>query len=520
MTNNFQQVGQDLTKIFGDNLEFIGTYSGAIESDGTVNVLRPNGTSVNARLVNAGRGSKTFCQNIGGQWYAWREGESRVEAEQTVLSRRVKPQVDEESGLVKVLFYIANSDGTYDFFIGGDRKTPKKIYSSSVLLTTYLSNLGRGLNNWVVGIKQQSSVVNIFGSKQYVCSDSIAIYLTWQGGGLWVTQLLGGVAAGDTTTSSSSSVVGGWVVVVTDSTTSYFSAAPELSGSGSSTSHTESVVLLDGNNYDPGPEPASTDTSSYNYTAENKSFAFYQQLKSYSSSNTHESTYDASSTIGNATSSDVQTSLDTSVIEVPLFDRGIAVNLETSSISSFYQSDEYVNNPRPTVVSHTVSASTTRTTTTPLITGVNAWVYTQTQTTQGSSDIPQGTYTLTLENNVDNQRQAIAAYTYQAQYPSLINSLNPKLGATLKGSFFYFLPPSKTNSTTLALYNKDLWVGKLASNYSQNIYDNPNLTGQPTTMPVWVAQFNASSIDVLNDIQTKVYPLPTNAKVVAASYCK
>jgi hypothetical protein len=57
-------------------------------------------------------------------------------------------------GLVKVLFSVINGDNR-DFYIGGDRAIPTKIFSLPVLLSinsAYITSTGSSKSNWIVSI--------------------------------------------------------------------------------------------------------------------------------------------------------------------------------------------------------------------------------------------------------------------------------------------------------------------------------------------------------------------------------
>lgn len=138
-----------------------------------------------ATEINSGIASITIDEQ--GQAWAWCATHPQVSRTRTLEFTKIDPPtpVEELPGPIKVLFYLQTEQG-YDLYIGGDRLTPVRIFSSFTLPTAYLSNTGRRLNDWVVGVKEPNRVLNIYpGDRVFACSHPAAPFLEWKGSGFW-----------------------------------------------------------------------------------------------------------------------------------------------------------------------------------------------------------------------------------------------------------------------------------------------------------------------------------------------
>ncbi len=146
-----------------------------------------------ATEINAGIASITIDEQ--GQAWAWCSSHPQTTRDRTTEFLKIVPEppVPEPPGNIKVLFYIPTTQG-YDWYIGGDRPTPVKIYQSTILPSSaHLSNTGRGLNSWVVGMHFGTQVVNIYPNNiVYTCAENWAYLLSWKGCGFWESEMYTG----------------------------------------------------------------------------------------------------------------------------------------------------------------------------------------------------------------------------------------------------------------------------------------------------------------------------------------
>lgn len=486
---------QDTSKELHDFLtndpdEAIGLATG-MNADGTVNVQGENG-SVNAIAATPCTTQPTLLQRANGTWYAFQSPNQTI-SDNTLISRRSRPNnIQVDTGPIKVLFYIRTAQG-YDWYVGGDRKKPVQIYTTTTLPVVQFSNTGRGKNDWVAGFKFSDRVVNVYNNKIYTCTEPWTYLLNWIGFGNWVGTFQGSVRAiGQTYTDTSSS----W---------SYESTSPLVFGSGSF-NYTQSDNFQQTNNI---------------YSVGNIGFAFNKTVDvtigalSYEMNRTHEI---ISVQISNVSSSFItkikdirnQSSITPTYVlySKSLSKKIINTEYQYSLNEDTVQTDTGVTGP---VISGTRSLTVT-----PQISGKNAYIY---QQEENVSNTVNGDRTETQENNLvfvnekpNNKDKIDIPYNIDK-----FQSLNSQRGASLIDNNYYLvLPPANSGQ-----FQQGLWQTKTLALYqnSSNIYKTPN--AELKDIPVWKAVINLTNntIEVEEDIKVnKFYPLSIGAVVIAASY--
>jgi hypothetical protein len=126
-----------------------------------------------------------------------------VQLDQKPRVRKVTPVVDSKAvaGNIKILFSVIEGSENV-FYIGGDRETPKEVYRESIpaygfSTDGYITNSGKGLNKWVIGIQSGPSNTYNFrktGLKTLTPTEVLSNtfpgnYPYWRGHGNWVEAL-------------------------------------------------------------------------------------------------------------------------------------------------------------------------------------------------------------------------------------------------------------------------------------------------------------------------------------------
>lgn len=96
---------------------------------------------------------------------------------------------------IKILFSLENQ-GALDLYVGGDRPTPKKIFTISSsdrakLISTHFSNTGKTINDFAIGLKFSDKLITIYSSTNYTYQGLGFDKLVWIGCGFWSYSLEG-----------------------------------------------------------------------------------------------------------------------------------------------------------------------------------------------------------------------------------------------------------------------------------------------------------------------------------------
>ena len=506
---------QDTSKELHDFLtndpdEAIGLATG-MNADGTVNVQGENG-SVNAIAATPCTTQPTLLQRANGTWYAFQSPNQTI-SDNTLISRRSRPNIQSDTNPIKVLFYIRTAQG-YDWYVGGDRKNPIKIYSTTTLPEVQFSNTGRRRNEWVAGFKFSNSdiysyrVVNVYADKIYTCIQPWTYLLQWIGFGTWT-----GIFAGNVTATR----VVNTVNVIIDN---LYSTSPLVSGSGSS-----NYISTDTGEGGMPPPPISSKTDIV-YSVGNLGFAFNKKIditqenKSENTQYTSKTTWVmVSSTNAKFTSNDTSSINRNSIIPTYVFYKNNSLKNIINSENNYNSnsSDTYGTNVlNPTYLNSGIELVLTIT---PQISGTNSYIYrrqknTNTTSNSDTTTIKEDTLLFVKNKSSNDNKKEETDINYDT---TKFQALSPKLGANLISNNYYLVLPS----IQAKYFQKDLWQDKTLASYqnSPNIYDKPE--DKLTNIPVWKATINTKNktIEVKDDvIVKKFYPLLKGAVVVAASY--
>lgn len=509
MPDDLQRLSQDFAKLFVDPNEFVGRCSGSPSNDGTINVVRPDGGSVNARLANTGRGNKALCQKIGGKWYAWRENESNIEQDRIISERRSYPtEKPKRTGNIKVLFAKQNGN-QWDLYIGGDRPNPVKIHSLPSLPTeAHLSNTGKKLNDWVVGLKTTSStIVNIFGTEEtpFICNESFVNNLAWQGAGVWTyhmepsniiyTQTYYNIVTDGNTE--------GATTLLLDETGVYSTTNPFLTATGIYSYHfvinSETNVVI---------------TEDY----ENKTFVFYKELASYSGSKKRNFNRDSTESTSSGVATTIETDYRQTKIPRYLSEDNIINSTETYNYKNNFQTS---SSGSVTLLFESIQNNTDISL---VMSGLKTQSYRNKQINITGYDRNSNPVTTTISDTVSVELSSSGVEppveVSKLSYETPLDSIKPILGATLKGKSYYLVAPSTLINPGKALYTAGIWSGKTTGDYVTlpNVYDNSTPTTELDKVPVWRVRFNETSFKVLDDEESFVFPLLANPTVMEASY--
>ena len=501
---------QDTSKELHDFLtddpdEAIGLATG-INADGTVNVQGENG-SVNAIAATPCTTQATLLQRVNGTWYAF-QSQNQTVSDNTLISRRSRPRNSAINAPIKILFAILN-DNIWDLYIGGDRPKPTKIYSTPSLPTeSHLSNTGTGLKDWVVGLKLNNSIINIFGGEKdpFICNETWARFLTWQGAGIWTYNMQPDVV--ETTIYESATY---------DNNTE---VTTQLTGDTLKVLSTTNPLLIVTGKYEDHYTLARGGTTTIIEDIENKTFVFYKSLSSHSGKTERFAETIAPKT-GTITAKDYRSKT------TPIY---LSPNRE---VKYSQRVEDYQHNYVESIDSNGSRVITTilyrnivniADILPAIMSGKNTHTYRKKQLNITQSAIGQPFVTTTLLDALliesSSTKSKPPEQLSSIPYQTALDSLTPNLGATLKGKNYYLVAPSTKINPGESIYTTGIWSQKTKSNYARlpNVYDNPDPTKKLLKVPVWKVAFKENSFEIAKDEEATVLPLLANPRIIAASY--
>lgn len=477
-----------------------------------------------ATEINSGVASITIDEQ--GQSWAWSATHPQVARTRTLEFMKVEPEpVVEAIGRIKVLFYVQTKAG-YDWYIGGDRPRPVRIYTSAELpQESQLSNTSRNLSSWVAGFKFSDQVVNVYLDGVYTCTEPWAPLLQWQGFGSWTGTFQGSPQAANRVESSSTTYEFGYAINTHTVSLNYESSSPLVPGSGSYSSFITGATRLEGNADGAGPPPPSSERTNETYSVGTIGFAFNKDTDTKSGSFSLESRLTSDEVIGGSspsyTSTTTRVSGSNTSAKIPTH-----VFYKDSQNKKLIDSEGYSNSSLHAVRTETgdtgSAASHTRSLTiTPRITGNSTYLYRQEdyQYSWASDILATTSATENLKDTLFLVSTSTGEETVITYDPKKYQSLNPRLGAGLIGNYYYLVLPSAASG----YYQQGLWEGKTQTKYrnSPNIYDNETPTKELRNVPVWRVRFDieSKSVQIEEDAMAdRVFPLLSGAVVVAASF--
>jgi hypothetical protein len=109
-----EKIAQELLDAAQDANEFIGVVT-SINPNGTVNVKRKDGTSVNAIASNLNTGILAYAQKVNGQWYAFVANQRQEARNQTFLNRRSQDKGEDSTPVLFLSYAIAIQNDAGNF---------------------------------------------------------------------------------------------------------------------------------------------------------------------------------------------------------------------------------------------------------------------------------------------------------------------------------------------------------------------------------------------------------------------
>ncbi|MBN3946421.1 MAG: hypothetical protein HWQ38_07985 [Nostoc sp. NMS7] len=145
------KLAQYILDAIASNPVFFTSSCGIVNNDGTVNVKRENGTSVNAIAANITGSGDCAVFQVEGEYYAFSTSVRKVEKEAIAINRRSKKKSD----ILAPVFLLIN-----------DKESPQKIVDVSTRSSRHLTfSLGRYWTNIRIMFIQYSSSPPLAGDK-------------------------------------------------------------------------------------------------------------------------------------------------------------------------------------------------------------------------------------------------------------------------------------------------------------------------------------------------------------------
>jgi hypothetical protein len=466
--------------------------------------------AIAASAINSSQVVVVF--DTAGQAWVRAESAPQLQSQRTTEFFKLNPEQPAEPRTpypIKVLFATQETDLTWSFWIGGDRPQPTKIYSLPKLPTeAHLSNLGIGLDDWVVGIKTDLAVINIFGTDatRFICDESFSRHLKWKGAGIW-SYNTGPPTIIYTQTYYNIVTDGNTEVATTlllEETGVYSTNHPFLTASGTYRYYFE---------INTGTEV------SINESFEGKTFLFHKGLTS--KSGFYERTVANTRSPGGFSAFVTVTETDYRRTTIPFY-------LSKDNIINWTQTYDYeythtVLEGNAKVVSYRQIINTTDISA--ITSGAKTHAYRNRKTNDARyvRSSPDSVLTV-ISDAVAIERSSTDSkpptQISKIPYQSPLDSIKPDLGATLKGGNYFLIPPSTITKAGKAIYTTGAWRDKTIEEYAAlpNVYDNPEPTSRLVKVPVWTISFSEDSFEVLSDREATVLPLLANPTIFEASY--
>lgn len=159
MTYSEQELADRLLAILSQQSVVRGYSRMGGRSGAQVTVTLPNNQTIQATAVGAFPPGDCLAilDPDTQEWFTYSAHAEQVTRSQT-YRRQARIQPQEVFGVVKVLFSVINGTNR-DFYIGGDRATPQKIFSfpaDNSVTAAFITNLGNRPNDWIVSLRYQS----------------------------------------------------------------------------------------------------------------------------------------------------------------------------------------------------------------------------------------------------------------------------------------------------------------------------------------------------------------------------